>query len=162
MAKDITIQEGGVARNFTGVEKLTTNVIGGSTQNWVPEDEAENYVETGHLRVDENGHYNASDDGYIGYGEVDVNVANAANLTDKHITSNGTYSASEDGADGYSSVDVDVPQTETEPEAGDTGAGVDQRGEYRYGIIKIKIYNNKFQKGLRIVPTFTIRNNSEG
>lgn len=106
MSKNITIQEGGVARTLSGVEKIVTNVVGGGTQNWVPEDEAANYVTTGELSVSENGTYYASDDGYVGYSEVTVNTP--SRLTTKSITENGSYDASDDGFDGYSSVDVNI------------------------------------------------------
>ena len=57
MSKNITILEGRETRTFGNVEKLQTNLIGGGTQNWIPEDEDASYVETEDLSVDENGYY---------------------------------------------------------------------------------------------------------
>lgn len=107
MSKNITIQEGGVARTLSGVEKIVTNVAGESgTQNWIPEDEAIDYINLGDASISENGTYTAADAGYDGFARVAVNVQ--PELTTKSITENGTYRASDDGADGYSSISVDV------------------------------------------------------
>jgi tetratricopeptide (TPR) repeat protein len=43
MSKNITIQEGGTAKQFTA-QKLQTSLVGGGTQLWVPEDEAGDYA----------------------------------------------------------------------------------------------------------------------
>lgn len=70
MSKNITIQEGGVAKQLT-VDKLKTNLVGGGTCLWVPEDD----VQLGTKNITENGTYNASSDGLAGYSQVTVNVA---------------------------------------------------------------------------------------
>lgn len=67
MSKNIVIQEGGTGRQLS-VDKLKTNLVGGGTCQWVPEDE----VRLTTLHVSENGTYSASDDGYYGYSEVNV------------------------------------------------------------------------------------------
>ena len=67
MSKNITIQEGGTAKQMT-VDKLKTNLVGGGTQLWVPEDE----VTLGTKVITENGTYYASADGYYGYESVEV------------------------------------------------------------------------------------------
>lgn len=67
MSKNITIQEGGIAKQLT-VDKLKTNLVGGGNQLWVPEDEVQLTTKT----ITENGTYKASDDGYYGYSEVTV------------------------------------------------------------------------------------------
>ena len=67
MSKNITIQEGGVAKQLT-VDKLKTNSVGVGTCLWVPEDE----TNLGTKHISENGTYRASDDGYYGYSEVTV------------------------------------------------------------------------------------------
>ena len=110
MGKNITIQEGGIAKTFGGVEKIVTNVVGGGTQNWIPEEEATSYVETGELSVSENGTYYSSDEGYVGFSKVDVRVTEGTppTLVEKEITENGTYNASDDDADGYSKVVVNI------------------------------------------------------
>lgn len=60
--------------------------------------------------ITENGTYNASDDGAIGYSSINVNVASQEpTLIAKEITENGTYNASDDSADGYSSINVNLP-----------------------------------------------------
>lgn len=68
MSKNITIQEGGTAKQLT-VDKLKTNLVGGGACLWVPEDE----TSLGTKHISENGTYKASDDGYYGYSEVTVN-----------------------------------------------------------------------------------------
>lgn len=67
MSKNITIQEGGAAKQLTA-DKLKTNLVGGGTCLWVPEDE----TNLGTKYISENGTYKASDDGYYGYSEVTV------------------------------------------------------------------------------------------
>ena len=68
MSKNITIQEGGVAKQLT-VDKLKTNVVGGGTMLWVPEEDVQLTTKT----ITEDGTYKAVDDGYYGYSEVTVN-----------------------------------------------------------------------------------------
>ena len=58
MSKNITIQEDGVGKQLT-VDKLKTNLVGGGTCLWVPEDD----VALGSKRILKNGTYRASDDG---------------------------------------------------------------------------------------------------
>ncbi|MBR0367413.1 MAG: hypothetical protein IJH86_03345 [Clostridia bacterium] len=67
MSRNITIQEGGVGKQLT-VDKLKTNLVGGGTCLWVPEDD----VALGSKRITENGTYRASDDGFYGYSQVTV------------------------------------------------------------------------------------------
>lgn len=67
MSKNIVIQEGGVGKQLTA-DKLKTNLVGGGTCLWVPEDE----TRLGTKHISENGTYKASDDGYYGYSEVTV------------------------------------------------------------------------------------------
>lgn len=67
MSKNIVIQEGGVGKQLT-VDKLKTDVVGGGTCLWVPEDERQ----LGTKYISENGTYRASADGYYGYSEVTV------------------------------------------------------------------------------------------
>lgn len=56
-----------------------------------------------------NGEYIASDEGYYGYGSVNVNVP--PNVGSKNITANGQYNAAADGYDGYDHVNVSVPSS---------------------------------------------------
>ena len=115
MSKNITIAEGTQAKNFNGVSKIRTNVIGGGTQNWIPEDEAGRYANLEEISIDENGTYRASDEGLDGFSKVTVNVPESGGveprLITKTITQNGTYNADSDGADGYSQVIVSVEAT---------------------------------------------------
>ena len=67
MSKNIIIQEGGVSKQLTA-DKLKTNLVGGGTCLWVPEDE----MRLGTKHISEDGTYKASDDGYYGYSEVTV------------------------------------------------------------------------------------------
>ena len=76
MSKNIIIQEGGIGKQLT-VDKLKTNLVGSGTCLWVPEDE----VQLGTKTITENGTYKASNDGYYGYEQVVVNVANVGTVT---------------------------------------------------------------------------------
>lgn len=115
MSKNITIAEGGQAKTFTNVSHLKTNLIGGGTQYWVPEDEAGEYANVDEITITENGTYSARDEDLDGFSTVRVNVSGGGGdepvLVTKNITANGTYNASGDGADGYSSVTVNVQAT---------------------------------------------------
>lgn len=106
MSKNITIAEGTQAKNFNTVHKLRTNLIGGGTQYWVPEDEAGDYANLSEKSITSNGTYKASDDDKDGFSKVTVNVS--PNLTSKSISENGRYYASADNVDGFSSVEVNV------------------------------------------------------
>ena len=114
MSKNITILEGGETRTFGNVEKLQANLIGGGTQNWVPEDEAVDYVDADELSVTENGYY-VPDEGKF-YNAVDVLVEEEPELEEITITENGTYTPQ--NAVGFSSVSVEVDTTgeEGDPE----------------------------------------------
>jgi len=79
MSKNISIQEGGVAKQLS-VDKLQTDLVGGGSQLWVPEDEV--HLTTKH--ISENGTYRASDDGYYGYSEVTVNGVGVARGKDSN------------------------------------------------------------------------------
>ena len=93
MSKNIVIQEGGIGKQLT-VDKLKTNVVGGGTCLWVPEDS----TQLGTKFISENGTYKASDDGYYGFSEVTVSGVGTAT-----------------GKDG----DGDQAQTTVDPETGD-------------------------------------------
>lgn len=60
----------------------------------------------GSRTINENGEYNAEEDGLDGYNQVLVNIE--PNLTSKTITAPGTYKAVDDNADGYNEVIVDI------------------------------------------------------
>ena len=77
MSKNITIQEGGVAKQLT-VGKLKTNLASSGTCLWVPEDEVQLTTKT----ITENGTYKASDDGYYGYEQVVVSGVGTVSGTD--------------------------------------------------------------------------------
>lgn len=76
MSKNIIIQEGGLGKQLT-VDRLKTNLVGSGSCLWMPEDEAQLTTKT----ITENGTYKAGDDGYYGYSEVIVNIANAGTAT---------------------------------------------------------------------------------
>ncbi|MBR2798940.1 MAG: hypothetical protein IKE17_14535 [Clostridia bacterium] len=91
MSKNVVIQEGGTGKQLT-VNKLKTNLGGGGTCLWVPEDE----TQLGTKHISENGTYKASDDGYYGYSEVTVSGI-------------GTVTGKDgDGDDAKASVDPDT------------------------------------------------------
>ena len=77
MSKNITIQEGGVGKAMTA-DKLKTDLQGGGTCLWVPEDETRLTTKY----ITENGTYKAADDGYYGYSEVIVSGQGTATGTD--------------------------------------------------------------------------------
>ena len=107
MSKNITISEGTQAKNFNNIHKLRTNLIGGGTQYWVPEDEAGDYAKLSEKSITANGTYTASDENKDGYSKVIVNVpAPEIDLITKRITANGTYIATDEGVDGYNQVIV--------------------------------------------------------
>ena len=105
MAKNITILEGRETRTFGNVEKIQTNLVGGGTQNWIPEDEASSYVDAEDLSVDENGYYEPDAGSF--YSSVDVNVEVEPELEEITITENGIYTPS---GDGFSQVSVEVEE----------------------------------------------------
>lgn len=70
MSENISILEGGQAKVFGHVQKLKISNSGGGSSLWVPEEA----VPTGSLYVDKNGTYYASNEGYFGYDEVEVNI----------------------------------------------------------------------------------------
>lgn len=80
MSKNITIQEGGVARNFGNVSKLQTALMGGGSCYWVPEDETQ--LKTKHITA--NGTYKAASDEAYGYSKVTVNVRGGNGSADSH------------------------------------------------------------------------------
>ncbi len=156
MGKNITIQEGGTPRTFGNVEKIVTNVVGGGTQNWIPEEEAASYVETGELSVSENGTYYSSDEGYVGFSKVDVRVTDGgggATLIEKEITENGTYLAEDDDADGYSKVEVDVTPTPGQPMP-----QVDSYGNQWSGGVSCLSILQTTSMPIQITPILTISN----
>ena len=93
MSKNIVIQEGGIGKQLTA-DKLKTNLVGGGTCLWVPEDE----TQLGTKYVSENGTYKASDDGFYGYSEFTVSGVGTATGKDS---------------------DGDNAQTTTDPTTGD-------------------------------------------
>lgn len=106
MSKNVTIAEGSQARNFDGIKKLRTNLVGGGTQYWVPEDESGKYIDTKVLTVENNGTYSAQDYECDAFSKVSANVK--PNTMDKQININGSYNASDDNVQAYSSVEVNV------------------------------------------------------
>ena len=71
MSKNVTIKQNGTAKNFASIDKIRTNLIAGSTSEWVPEDERLTIVK----RITKNGKYVASQrDGVYGFTAVFVDV----------------------------------------------------------------------------------------
>lgn len=108
MAKNITIAEDGVSRNFTA-KKLKTNLQGSGSCTWIPEDEAADYCTFKELKVTANGTYKAEDKNCDGFDKVKVEIS-ADVVPQKTITTNGEYDAmQDDGRVGYAHVTVNVP-----------------------------------------------------
>lgn len=112
MSVNVSMMENKVAQSFSGVKKIQTNLTDGSTQNWVPENEANEYIKTKSFSTSKNGEYYAENEGVDAFSEVKVNVADPQyRLGQKEVKQNGIYQASADGLDAYSEVkvEVDVP-----------------------------------------------------
>lgn len=83
MAK-VSILEGQLERNFSGVKLLRTDLSGGGSCEWIPEDK----IQLTTLNIRKNGTYKASDytdrDGnkYYGFSEVTVNVTGRTTIVD--------------------------------------------------------------------------------
>ena len=109
MSKNITIKEGGTAKQLT-VDKLKTNLVSSGTCLWVPEDEVQLTTKT----ITQNGTYKASDDGYYGYSEVTVSGIGTATGTDEDgdeaIVTTGEGGELEE-TKVPSSIEVDTPPT---------------------------------------------------
>lgn len=131
MSKNITIQEGGVARQFGGVAKLRTDQQGGGSVYWVPEEEVQ--LET--KSITENGTYYAADDGVYGWDTINVNVPGGTGGDPGGIGSSIVGTDPDDGEEYYIGVDdngelvkiklpvrieVTTPPTKTEYEDGET------------------------------------------
>lgn len=97
MAKYIGISEGSKSRLFGNVKRLVTDLQGGGTCAWVPEDERRTRTKY----VSENGIYLPSADDCYGYSSVTVSVRNAM--------SGGSYviGTGEDGNEYMFSIDDD-------------------------------------------------------
>jgi hypothetical protein len=107
LPKNIVIAEGTQGKVMTGVEKIRTQLQGGGTCTWIPQDEAGEYANMKSKTINANGEYNPADDECVGYSKVKVNVKTATKA--KRIEANGTYNAKDDSCDGFSTVTVNVP-----------------------------------------------------
>lgn len=107
MAKNIVIAEGGTAKSFTA-KKIKTKLQGSGTCNWVPEDEAIDYVNIKDKTFTAKGTYKPSDFNCDAFGEITVDVP--SNVKEKTLTKNGIFYAADDGCLGYSKVTVAVPE----------------------------------------------------
>lgn len=118
MSKNIAIEEGGISKTLT-VDKLKTDLVGGGSCMWVPEDETR--LTTKHIT--ENGTYRAESEGYYGYSEVTVNGIGTAKGTD----GDGDDAIVTTGPNGEletkklpSSIQVVTPPTKTDYTDGET------------------------------------------
>ena len=73
MAKDIIIQNNGVAVTYTGAKKIKTRKSTGGTLYWLPEGEQP----TGTITITENGTYKAEDANLYAFSQAIVNVQKA-------------------------------------------------------------------------------------
>lgn len=125
MNKNIIIQEGGTGKQMS-VSKLKTNMVGGGTCLWVPEDEAS----LGTKSITSNGTYNASDDGKYGYSQVTVNVSGGpGSATPSGTPSTGGGGTPSSGGDDPSPGGPGSGVVGTDPSTGnDYFIGVDSGG----------------------------------
>ena len=111
MSKNIVIKEGGIGKQITAY-KLKTNLVGGGSCLWVPEDE----TTLGTKAITKDGTYKAVDDGYYGYSEVSVSGIGRATGTGPD---GETHTYEEDGTGGITdtilpeSISVVTPPTIT-------------------------------------------------
>lgn len=129
MSKNIVIQEGGIGKQLTA-DRLKTNLVGGGTCMWVPEDE----TQLGSKYITENGTYNASSDGLYGYSSVTVSGVGSVTGTD----GDGDEATVTKGPDGQlvtekipSSIRITTPPTKTVYNDGDA---------IEYGGMVVKAY----------------------
>ena len=106
MAKNITIREGDTSKQFTA-QKLKMNLVGGGTTNFIPEDEAVDYVDLKDHTFRQAGTFNPSQFNCDGFRQVKIDIP--ADVKEKTITANGEYNAGDDNVLGYSKVTVAVP-----------------------------------------------------
>ena len=69
MSVNISIQKNGVAQSLSGVDEIETNLYGGGTEKWVPQED----VQLQPLTVTQNGTYTPGT-GVYGFSDVTVNV----------------------------------------------------------------------------------------
>jgi len=129
LAKNITIAEGGVGRNFGPTKKLETDLQGGGTQLWIPEDEANDYASKEPLNVTANGTYTPST--AVGLNPVTVEVPIHLG-TRPTITENGDYNAQDEGLDGYTGVTVNVDNVAHLGIGSTTANGTYTASDYEY------------------------------
>lgn len=86
MSKNIIIQEGGTPKSLT-VDKLSTALSIGGHMLWVPEED----VQLGTKYINENGTYNAGEDGYYGYSSVTVSGVGVATGKDPDGSGDDAY-----------------------------------------------------------------------
>ena len=129
MSKNISIAEGGVARQFT-VDEVDAPKVGGGMQPFVPKDEVR--LTTKH--ISKNGTYPASADGYYGFKVVTVNVPGGSGSADSSGKPN-TGSPSVPGS-GIAPGGPGSAVVGTDPETGNEEVvGVDENGN----IVRTKI-----------------------
>ena len=116
MSKNISIAEGGVARQFTN-DKLKINLVGGGTEYYVPE----SGVQLTTKSVTANGTYTAAADDKYGFSQFSVNVRGGNGSADSH----GKPTGGDIKPGGAGSAVVG-----TDPETGnDVVVGVDEDGQ---------------------------------
>lgn len=106
MGKNITLREGDTSKQFTA-DKIKTNLVGGGTCNWIPEDEAVDYVDLKDHTFTAAGTFLPSQFNCDGFRQVKIDIP--ADVKEKTITANGDYYAADDECLGYSKVTVAVP-----------------------------------------------------
>lgn len=106
MGKNITLREGDTSKQFTA-DKIKTNLVSGGTCNWIPEDEAVDYVDLKDHTFNQAGTFMPSQFNCDGFRQVKIDIP--ADVKEKTITANGEFYAADDNVLGYSKVTVAVP-----------------------------------------------------
>jgi len=144
MSKNIVIQEGGTGKQLT-VDKLKTDIVGGGTCLWVPEDT----TQLGTKHISENGTYRASNDGYYGYSEV--TVSGIGSVTGRDPETGEDVAVSTDPETGE--IVTTVLPTEIrviEPPTNPYGVYVDGQTITKDGMV-VKAYSAKGEE-MQVVP----------
>ena len=135
MSKNITIQEGGVAKSLSGIKKIKTSKQGSGTVLWIPEDEVTLKTKS----VNKNGTYKAKDDGAYGYSQFTVTGIGQAQGTNPSTGNDAVAEVDPQTGeitirDVPSSIDITTPPTKLTYTDGET---IDFTGM----VVKLKLKN---------------------
>ena len=107
--RSLSLRVGGKSRLMNGVKRLRVHLQGGGTVDLVPETD----VATMNLYVTKRGKYKAVDEGYAGFKNVIVDIAESASGYDGHIDTGDIYDADVyDGDGGWSDLPHEIRVTQ--------------------------------------------------